>query len=265
MRLSLLAALIIVCSSFVGPASAVQKPDTSLFVNHLPESGHFYVSLTLFEFYKLDTFRVSDLTFPKDHLYEEPFMRFIAHKDSYINLALLEPSPQNISWLNSYLHKMVLHVRDPREALISWIDYTERQRYHPLTLSLIYPPPPQEYWSWTDAQKADWQIDHFYTYSIQWLQDWVTSLDKNKNLTVLTTTFESMMADPLKFFRNIITFYGGDSSQFTQDNLYTITRDQFHFMPTDIDTWRTRLTPAQLARINNMLSDNTLNRFGWKR
>lgn len=266
MRISLLAALLIACSSFAGTASAVQKPDTSIFLNHLPESGHAYAGMIIYRYYQLQPLRISDLTFPKDNIYETGFMRFIDGKGSYINLAMVPPNSHNISWMNSYLHKIVLLLRDPRQALISWIDYTERQtQYHSETLAKIYPPPPAEYWKWTPAQKADWQIDHFYTYSIQWLQDWMASMDKNPNLTVLPVTFEMMVADPLAFFRNIIHFYGGDGSLFTDKDLLPMTREQFYFVPTDIDTWRTRLTSAQQARVNSMLSDTVLHRFGWKR
>lgn len=248
----------------ITPLIAAPKPDKAIFLNSLPQAIDFYPTMGLYDFYRLTTFRVSEKTFPKDTIQAKAFERFIASPQTYINNGSVPPSKANMDLLAN-LGKMVLHVRDPRDALVSWIAYTDLHFNHPLTLGLIYPAPPADYFGWSYEKKADWQIDHYYSYAMVWLNQWAYYLTHNPPIEVLVTTFEDMATQPLTFFREIVQFYGTDPALFTDKNVQPLTQAQFRASVDDIGQWTRKLTPAQQRRVSDMLDENTVQFFKWKK
>jgi hypothetical protein len=241
---------------------AAPKPDTSIFLNSLPQAIDLYPVYTLTGFYQLETFRVSDKTFPIDTIYTDAFGRLLAHPESYLNSGSVPATQANIDLLTR-LGKVLLLVRDPRDALVSWMDYTDLQRNKPKTLSLIYPPPPAEYFTWSPEKKADWQIEHYYTYAMTWLDQWAAFITSNPKLQVLVTHFEDMATQPLDVFKEIVAFYGTDPTLFNQSNVLSMTREQYRQNEQDIGQWKNRLTVDQQARVTQMLNADTARVFNW--
>lgn len=248
---------------FTGQA-VEDKPDAPLFLNAMPQSGPHYFVRTMKTFYKLDTFRVTKKTFPVDQIFENPFLRFIEQGDQKIVEAHTDPSSVNIGMFQKHLPKFILHVRDPREALVSWIDYVDRHKNHKFTLGRVPPVPPPEYFTWDFEQKADWQIEHYFAYCIDWLGQWLDALEENPNLEVKVTTFEEMVTDPLGFFQELVEFYGGEFESFTQEDVFPIWRAQYHFTEEDIATWKERLTPDQQKAVTAQMPDRFFTYFGWE-
>lgn len=259
----------ILCTLFtalmITPLVAAPKPDKAIFFNSLPQAIDFYPTMGLYNFYKLTTFRVSEKTFPKDTIQIKAFERFVANPGVYINNGSVPPSRANTDLLTASLGKMILHIRDPRDALVSWVAYTDLHYNHPLTLGLVYPVPPAEYWKWSYEKKVDWQIDHYYTYALTWLGQWAQFIGSHSELQVLVTTFEKMATDPLEFFREIVAFYGTDSELFTPKDAPKLTREQFRATVDDIGQWRRKLTPEQQKRVTAMLSDDTAKFFNFEK
>lgn len=248
----------------VFPMQAAPVPDDAVFLNFLPHSGNSYTRDVLCKFLKLSVNKVSQNTFPEDSIYEPAFLRFLESKDKWMLATFVSPNPNNIDILHRHLNKIVLHVRDPREALIAYIRYTDKHPTHTYLLSLIYPPPPPEYFDWTFEKKADWQIEHFFKYSIQWLNQWLDRIEMDANLTVLPVTFEDMIQDPLSYFQEIVSFYGIDPQEFKQSDLIApMGLPQYPFTKGDIATWRTRLTDAQKQYITSLMDERLLSAFNW--
>lgn len=253
--------ILTITAALFSPLAANPKPDTAIFLNTLPESAQYYLVKQLADFYKLQTFMVSKKTFPTDAINERTFTTFVQGKDDYITPASLPPTKYNINLLNAQLGKMVLHVRDPRDALVSWIEYTERHRNHPMTLGLISPVPPAEYFGWSYSKKADWQINNFYTYSVKWLEEWTAFLTSNPQLQVLVTHFEEVATDPLHAFREIVAFYGTDPELLTEKQINALTKLQYNTDASEIGMWRNKLTPEQQQKITSMLPDQVAQFF----
>lgn len=250
----------------ITPLSAADpKPDTAVFMNSLPQSIEYYITLGLMRYYRLTGFIASDKTFPMDTIRVPSIERLAKFPQSYINNAYVPPTQKNIDLLTANLGKMILHVRDPRDALVSWVAYTELQWTHPGTLALINPVPPKEYARWTYEQKVDWQIDHYYTYAMSWLNQWAAFLDANPHLQVLVTKFEDMAVDPLQTFREVIAFYGTDPSLITEKDILPLTREQFRATVADIGQWKVKLTAAQQKRVTDMLNEKTASFFNWNK
>jgi len=259
----LLCSALVACLPLAGDA-VEQKPDAPFFYNAMPQSGPFYFVRTMSSFFDLDTFRVTKKTFPEDQIFENPFIRFIDQGDKKIVEAYADPSSHNIGLFQKHLPKFVLHVRDPREALVSWIDYVDRHRNHKFTLGRVPPVPPPEYFDWNFEEKADWQIEHYFSYCVDWLEQWLDTLDQHPELEIKVTTFEEMVTDPLNFFREIVSFYGGDAEDFTEGDVFPIWRAQYHFTEEDIATWKERLTNEQQERVTAEMPDRFFEYFGWE-
>lgn len=252
-------------ASLVAPLNAQPKPDAAIFISSLPQSIDLYPVYTMIGFYKLNTFLVSSKTFPKDNIQTNAMERFVAKPSELINTGSVPPSQANIDLLTKHLGKMVLLARDPRDALVSWIAYTDIQRNHPITLGLIYPAPPQEYFTWSYEKKADWQIEHYYTYAMTWLNQWAAFIASNPKLNVLVTHFEEMATQPLDYFKEVVAFYGTDPALFTTANVLPMSREQYRQNAEDIGTWKKQLTPAQQKRVTQMLDDSTARLFHWSK
>jgi hypothetical protein len=149
--------------------------------------------------------------------------------------------------------------------LISWIEYVDRHKQHPFTLGRFPPVPPTEYFSWNFEQKANWQIERFFTFCVKWLEDWLDYIEHDNRIDIKITTFEDMVSDPLGFFRDVINFYNNDPNGFQQNNVLPINACQYHFTSEDNATWKSRLTEEQKAIITAMMSDRLFEVFGWER
>lgn len=240
------------------------KPDTGIFANVLPESVPFYLSMNLYQFYSLSTYKLSEKSFPQDTIMTRGIVWLATNPDAYIAQASVPPTKVNTDLLSTHLGKMILHVRDPRDALVSMIEYTERQKNHPFILGLVTPLPPPEYFGWSYEKKVDWHIDRFYTNSLNWLEQWATFIQANPQLQVLVTSFEDMATRPLEFFREILSFYGTDPSLFNEKHVFPFTRDQFNADPSDIGIWRVKLTPAQQNRVKDLLKPELTKFYQWQ-
>lgn len=240
------------------------KPASPLFLNALPQSGTFYISETLCDFYQVQTYRVTKRTFPRDRIFENAFSRFIDQSLTRMVVAHADPSAQNIDLLHHELDRFILHVRDPRDSLISWVDFVDRHEEHKYTLGRVPPLPPADYFNWNREKKIDWQIEHFYKYSLQWLQEWVVVLEQHPELEVKLTTFEQMVKDPLHFFQDLVAYYEGNPLNFSEENVLQVWKSVFYFDQDDVGIWKEQLTPKQQIQVNSMIPDVLFFMFDWK-
>lgn len=261
----LLPSIFIFLFGLFGSVQAQQKPDAAIFLNALPHSGETYISYNLTRFFGLQTFRVSNKTFPEDALFEDAFVRFVAAGDRYLNVGHVPPSGENVALFQNYLNKVFLNLRDPREALVAHITYVDLHRRHTMTRGRYQPDVPSEYFGWDHETKADWQIEHFYSGFINWIDQWLEQIDQDPQLQVFVGTTEEMLQDPISYFKRLVAFYGGDPDQFTEQDLFPLQPGYFHFYrEPGIATWRDKLTPEQQERVTALIPASWFERLGWQ-
>lgn len=264
MTYRILSAVVLAAATFLPITTRAATPDTAVYVDALPQAGVTYITMTLTRYLKNSTFLPSQRTFPEDALRDEAFTRMMDNPDKHLGYGHVNPSEANVTLFEA-LGKLHLHLRDPRQALVAWMDYTERHSHHKRTLGRTALPP-EDYWDWEFDAKFAWQVENFYVNCIDWLTHWADELDRDdRGYEILTTTFEEMVGDPLEFFHEVLAFYNADPDGFEDGNLLPLTKLQWHFDETDVATWRTQLSDEQQNLVTSMLSDRLLTAFGWSR
>ncbi|MFN0064605.1 MAG: sulfotransferase domain-containing protein [Chlamydiales bacterium] len=225
----------------------------------LPKSGTFFIGETLCQYFHTSPVWTSTKpSFPVGSLIHSQFFQFLAKRAvAYQHIA---PSPSNLSLVEENLDKILLHVRDPRETLVSWVHHldsiyaknTKRQ------LQQSFTQVPEEYFLWSFKEKIDWQIARFYTDSITWLEEWMTYIDSDPKLQVHVSTYAQLKKDPLHLFQSIISFYGGNPHRFSGKNMIDVKAGQYNFRKGDSNEWKHVLTEEQKALVTDLLSDELL-------
>jgi len=266
-------------------ANSIEKPKTNIILNTLMKSGSEHLVYALqrgLNYERMNIYSIYEVT---RHTYYSNIKEFYAHNSTIAKQHLMAPSfnshqqPPVITgytlkkdrlayrdWreldtesLKQYTNKLVIHIRDPRPALLSFAHHIIAN--HDTTNK------PDNYFDLNLNQQLDWCIDNVMPYLLNWINDWLAikaSEDiKENGLKILVTTYDELIEDELKLFNKILAFYDIPASKF---HYQPIKKEQApHFRKGDQEEWRQVLTAEQQNRINTMVSDDLLQRFNWKR
>lgn len=167
----------------------------------------------------------------------------------------LEPSWQNIQRLEQAgIDKVIVHVRDPRQSLLSAIHHVSRyEENRPALLRDDF-----SQWS-TSAQISE--LLEIYVRRIRWLQDW---LDAETRLRIMFSTFEDFARDRAAFVERYIDFYGVSRVHFSMEDVARseMQVDQ-HYRAGRIDEWRSIFPPREATWLSACLPAAMKERFGW--
>ncbi|MBM3542920.1 MAG: hypothetical protein FJX44_00200 [Alphaproteobacteria bacterium] len=165
----------------------------------------------------------------------------------------IQCTPENMTTLLAAgIDRMVLHVRDPRATAYSWMHYCRSKPGLQKRLS-------QEFYSLSDDEQLEYHIDTFFKLSLKWLLEWSDYLDEDPRIKVLITSHEQLATDEHAFFQSIFDFYG-------------ITPEEFHLAPKDKlrnfrsgrpSEWRQHISPANIARMTELIPEHLFQRYGW--
>lgn len=243
-------------------APIVRKPERqlagagkpSIFLVTLPKSGTVYVSHSLAQSLGYDhTSTLVTPTFPKNSLWIRMLEDFLA--GGMISASHMQPDDENIKLMKSAgVTRGVLHVRDPRAALQSWIHFI-RKGISPLHPLIAQP----NYHDLALPAQTDHMIDHSFRHFADWIEAWCTCLDGDRELDFLLMMHDDLARDEAGYFRRILEFYG-----ITGEVLAVAKSSSTHFRKGDNDDWRQAFTPAQRRRVNDLMPASLWDRFGWK-
>jgi hypothetical protein len=176
----------------------------------------------------------------------------------------LAPSPENLQILQHFKLKMVLHVRDPREAVLSWVHHLDwiTGRSDTSELLLYFTPrPPHGYFEFSLSRQIDWQIDNYMPQLVLWVTKWVEIADRG-TIPILITHQNVLRTKERAFFNEILTFYGFDLDYALPSPPRTM--DESHFRRADPMEWRRIFTPAQAIRATSLIPESLRLRFRWE-
>jgi len=244
----------------VGSVGEARAAVPSILLNTLPKSGSVFLLHTLSDTLGCGRWHLGNMYSLIDQISLEKMQVFA--KGGWVAQDHLAPSLENLQILRHFGCAMVLHVRDPRQAMVSWLHHLDRiyrqQGEEPLLL--VAPRPPAGYFTWDFTDKVDWQIDHYLPQAIDWLVRWIAVHDRGE-IRVLLTDYRELNSNAGRLCRRICGFYGiaVDGLRFV-DIPKTIDN---HFRLADDEEWLRVLNPVQIARVNALLRPELARRFEW--
>ena len=241
-------------SSGDAPLSAPRR----VLLNTLPKSGSVFLQQTLSGSLGVPSMYVGNMYSLIDQLSLDRMRHFAS--GSFVSQNHLAPSPENLRMLEHFGCPVVLHVRDPRQALVSWLYHLDRIRGDAEALLLFSPHLPPNYFAWDFHRKLDWQIDNFLPHMVEWIARWVAIHDAGR-LPVLLTTYDELSRDLRGLCRRICEFCAipADAFRFVEAPK-TI---ENHFRLGDDGEWRRVFSAEQTGRASAMLPAELAQRFGW--
>ena len=242
------------------------NPWPSVFMNTLPKSGSLFCRGLLLEQLELRHVRLAGGYFPADTLFEAPLSVF--HHGGAFAQEHVPATTINLELLNRHLERIVIHVRDPRQATISWVHHLERLRTSEReqhALRLVDPPLPEDYFDRDFEARVQWNLDHHLTACVDWLEGWrLAATRPQRRLKIHFSEFRVMKSEPERFFAELFDFHGIDCPDFRVREANPDMSKE-HFRKGRTNEWREVLTPTQVEQANAAMTDGLCERFGWER
>lgn len=244
----------------ISSATILFAQDRQILINTIPKSGSVFLKDTIQRNLKPFGFefcRISDERFHDSAINRKTLLRNI--RRPFFNQSHLDPSPRNLVLLKKYLPKFVLHLRDPRQVVISWYHHVEKHQKNHYYLWSDDIQPPDEYFTWNDAEKLNWQIENFLPVLVKWIEDWTAVIDSGK-FQILVTTFEEMIEEQSAFMQKILCFFG---YEIDKPEFAPFEPGKLHHRKGRKDEWKEVFSPAQKQRISQLIPPELLARFEW--
>ncbi len=160
------------------------------------------------------------------------------------------------------IDRLVFHVRDPRQATLSWAHFVRDD----ISKTLLGPVwrkicPPAEVLRGDLAATIDWSIEHYLPLQIGFIEGWrVVKDDPAQRFDVLFLTFELFRTAPGRYFDEVLTFYGLGHEDFAaQAEAETV-----HLRKGAIDEWRGVFDERQRRRAWELIPGELAAAFGWE-
>ena len=171
-----------------------------------------------------------------------------------------DASDLNIRILKMFTKKMVLHLRDPRDVLLSWVHHMNFVKKQGLDLFYFDPQPPAGYYNLSFSEQIDWNIENFLPNSIDWINKWLKVKEQEDlsedGLNILITTHDELVKDELGLYSKILSFYGIPSNQLKFEPAKK--NDEVRFRQGTKGEWHTALTERQKKRVSEIIPDSLL-------
>jgi hypothetical protein len=188
-------------------------------------------------------------------------------KGGRVASAHADASPVNLQCLTAFLSKWVVHIRDPRSVVLSWVHhmnrlYAERDNGEYQHL-FVYPSPPMTYFQLQLRKQIDWNIENFLPGVLRWTRSWLAVHD-SRRYDILLTNYSELARDELGHVHKILDFYGVPRELFRRPQVEK-TLSGSHFRPGSEVEWASVFTRDQIFRATQLVGEDLLERFGWLR
>ena len=234
----------------------------------LPKSGNDYLWHSLMEGLNINFFHLSKGGFPNDTLYYN-LIRKHCEQDCVIPNHV-HANPTNLFVIGNYLDRLVVNIRDLRQATLSWCHYMHLLKS--LKESGLIPGVPfikkklikYDYFAMSFTEQIDFQINEYYLpISIKWIETWLNA-EENQSFypKILFTQQQDLKQNPKVFFESILDFYEIDKSRFTFPKPPEF-KPGTHNRKGSVDEWREVFTPEQAERVSRMIPKRIMERFSW--
>ncbi len=240
----------------------------------LPKSGSSYMLESLANNIGLQRFRLTNTYYDSEKTAKFRMSLFFSHNHkidkSHFRAPIVNNKSQGLGVLpimqidtfKKYNNKLVVHVRDPRQVLISLIHHIDkdilRSNFLPAEIKPYYK-------NWSLSEKIDWSIEYLYPSIIAWIDDWVTykalqATDANP-IDILFTTYEDMLENEELQHRKVAAFY---HSPIKQAYIRPAKNEAVHFRKGDVQEFKTIYNKQQLLKVDTATPLYMYEYFGWQ-
>jgi len=231
----------------------------------MPKSGSMYVYNILMSRLGLRPVITGDHAFPFAPIDAPALKKFAL--GCAIDQAHYMPTTKNLTLLaNEGIDKLVIHVRDPRQALLSWVHYVDKLNERGIVYWEQDFELPIDYFNKTLEEKIDVMIDCFYPHLIDFINKWISYEAKDSRkygMKVLFTEFKKMKSNPELFFEDIDKFYNINKviPHHNPNNKDAHSHDR----KGEVDEWLQVFNAEQINNTTVMITDEIQKRFNWTR
>ena len=187
-------------------------------------------------------------TFPEDILDLSKILDILDKKS--LGVGHFNCSAQNIQVIEELKIPVIVHTRDPRSSLLSWIHHSKRLIKEGQEVQLLRntPKPPSALFSESLAIIIDWHLDNYLPIQCRWISEWKKYAARTPLIQI--KTFRELKENPLQYFASICEFIGTNEAKIlTAPN----PKDGVHFRKGLIDEWKDVFSKSQKEKADQML------------
>lgn len=253
------------CFKLAYPARGSHFPP--ILINALPKSGSTYISRSLGRALQVGPLSIANHGLVSTGIVNVDVLERVAAGNCVLHQHL-PAEPHIVLALAAKCPRMVLNLRDPRAALVSWSyfvrEFNEQHSYI-FALQAVEQSLPERFFEWPDKEQLSWHVDHSLPAMIAWITRWLEVVDagpQGSGLTILVTEYTELVEKPEVLFRRILDFFGVD----IEPGWLSIRQPKpgsWKFRAGTTKDWRADYAPADLARATEMLPQGWGDRFGW--
>lgn len=212
-----------------------------IFIATLPKSGSIYIWSAIQATINAPTFTTAMPHSLLDERLVDDLLGAFA-KGGMISQHHLPASTHNLEMFRKHgIGKVIVHLRDPRQAAVSWWHYGIKIGLTKGTL--------------TGADRDQLLWSSYVEPAIAWINGWVDA----KDIDVHFSTQEDMAGNERAHITKMMQFIG-----LPAENLVLPSKsDKVHFRTGRKDEWRTFFQPEMLARMRSAIRSDVAARFGW--
>ncbi|HVT51376.1 MAG TPA: sulfotransferase domain-containing protein [Dongiaceae bacterium] len=244
---------------------ARQRRFPPILINTLPKSGSKYILRSLSRTLQVDDIRIQGAGLTRAGIAEPNFKRFI--QGNHVCQEHLPAEPHIVAALETAVPRVVLHLRDPRAALVSWVHHVNtiyKKGHYVAILQGVETRMPEKYFEWGIPDQLAWQTDHFLPTTVNWISRWMDVIEeKSSSLEIMITTYPELAADSVALLARILKFYQID---FEPDWISRRAPEvgKWNYRAGQKADWRDAYTPVLLDRATALIAERERNRFDWR-
>jgi len=238
----------------------------SILIITLPKSGSMFIHNSLARRCGLHPIPTGDHGFPFSVLDELKLKKFAI--GCAIDQAHYMPSTKNLSLLKKHhINKIVVHFRDPRQALVSWVHYADKFHTDHDLFAYEDIDIPLDYFEKSFEEKIDIMIELYYPWFVAFVDRWLAYEREDIpkwGIEVRFTEFRKMKNDPDSFFNEICEFYEINQEGLRQNRINPQGAHS-HDRKGELEEWRQVFTPDQIRKTSAVITSEMVEKFGWSR
>ncbi|MGR3911715.1 MAG: sulfotransferase domain-containing protein [Candidatus Rhabdochlamydia sp.] len=225
----------------------------------LEKSASVYITKTLASSLKRKIFIISDENvYPRQDIVESRLKLLV--KEKGVAREHLKASSHNLDLLKKYNIKVLFHVRDLRQHVISLAHHQLDRKAYP-DIVRLYQKRGCDISSWT-LQNFIEAIITYLPETVEIMKGWI-KVHKEQKIPILITSYEDFSDAGALFFDKIFHFYSIPPKAISLCKLPKTS--YYHFRKGTKNEWKTALSIEQQKRIEKIIPDEFFDFFGWEK